>query len=58
MLQAKEDLDRMSVSSSESHLSNLTENDSESEITEFDKMLCNEESVPEVKYRKKDRSYL
>ncbi|XP_019766471.2 leucine-rich repeat serine/threonine-protein kinase 1 isoform X4 [Dendroctonus ponderosae] len=55
--EVKENLDRMSVSSSESHLSNLTENDSESEITEFDKMLCHEESVPAVKYRKKERSY-
>ncbi|CAG9769543.1 unnamed protein product [Ceutorhynchus assimilis] len=57
-LEAKEDFDRMSVSSSDSHLSSLTEPDFENEITEFDKMICNEENIHTVRYQKKKRSYL
>ncbi|XP_030762504.1 leucine-rich repeat serine/threonine-protein kinase 1 isoform X2 [Sitophilus oryzae] len=54
----KEDLDRMSVSSSDSHLSSFAEVDSENEITEFDKIIGNEDAIHAVRYRKKERFYL
>ncbi|XP_050296551.1 leucine-rich repeat serine/threonine-protein kinase 1 isoform X5 [Anthonomus grandis grandis] len=57
-MEAKEDLDKISVSSSDSQLSTLTEPDCENEISEFDKMICSEDSVHTVKYGKKERSYL
>ncbi|KAJ8934094.1 hypothetical protein NQ318_004975 [Aromia moschata] len=57
----KEDLDRMSVSSSDSQLSSHTEPDSESETSEFpleSKLIYSEEGVQTVRYRKKGRSYM
>ncbi|XP_076250430.1 leucine-rich repeat kinase isoform X2 [Rhynchophorus ferrugineus] len=54
----KDDLDKMSISSSDSHLSSFAENDSENEFTEFDKIIGNDDSVHAVRYRKKERSYL
>ncbi|XP_066246944.1 leucine-rich repeat serine/threonine-protein kinase 1 isoform X1 [Euwallacea similis] len=56
--ETKDDLEKLSISSSESQLSNLAEQDSENEITEFDKMIRSEESVHTVRYRKKERSFL
>ncbi|CAH1175605.1 unnamed protein product [Phaedon cochleariae] len=57
----KEDLDRMSVSSSDSQLSCHTEPDSESELSDFElvtKLKVSEEGVQSVRYRKKERSYI
>ncbi|XP_060525729.1 leucine-rich repeat serine/threonine-protein kinase 1 isoform X2 [Cylas formicarius] len=53
-----EDLDRLSISSSDSQLSSHTEPDPEMEITEFDKIICAEDSIQSVKYTKKERSYM
>ncbi|KAG5883328.1 hypothetical protein JTB14_032528 [Gonioctena quinquepunctata] len=58
--EGKEDLDKMSVSSSDSQLSSHAELDSDSEIGGFDlvsKLSVNEEGVQAVRYRRKDRSY-
>ncbi|CAH1285512.1 unnamed protein product [Diabrotica balteata] len=60
-LESKEDLDKMSVSSSDSQLSSHAEQDSESELSDFDietKLNLSDDGVQAVRYRKKERSYV
>ncbi|XP_050515571.1 leucine-rich repeat serine/threonine-protein kinase 1 isoform X2 [Diabrotica virgifera virgifera] len=60
-IESKEDLDKMSVSSSDSQLSSHAEQDSESELSDFDvetKLNLSDDGVQAVKYRKKERSYV
>ncbi|XP_049820088.1 leucine-rich repeat serine/threonine-protein kinase 1 isoform X2 [Aethina tumida] len=57
---AKEEFDKLSVSSSDSQLSSHAEQDSESDMSEFDidsKLLGLEDTVQAVRYKKKDRDY-
>ncbi|CAG9859264.1 unnamed protein product [Phyllotreta striolata] len=59
--ECKEDFDKMSVSSSDSQLSSHNEQDSESELSDFDietKLNLKEDGIHAVRYRKKERSYI
>lgn len=57
---AKDDIDKMSVSSSDSQLSSHAEVDLDSENSDFelDTKILNVDDVQSVRYRKKDRSLM
>ncbi|XP_056637900.1 leucine-rich repeat serine/threonine-protein kinase 1 isoform X1 [Diorhabda sublineata] len=60
-VECKEELDRMSISSSDSQLSNHAEPDSESELSDFDiesKLNLSDDGIHAVRFKKKERSFI